>query len=163
MELRPSLGIDMKSVPPEGEAILQISDKTLVRKLIFHLKGHHFLDVEFIRLACILEELISEVISVDVMELSKLHNVPRTRFHIQGTEVPSPRCGVTEDIMKELYERGLGFITMGQVCGGVNISSGASLVYPNIIDGEINKYLNLTPRCQLHQIPCGACGSLATF
>ena len=37
VSLRPNLGIDMKSFPPEGEAILQISDKTLVQKLIFHL------------------------------------------------------------------------------------------------------------------------------
>ena len=105
--------------------------------------------------------MISEVISVNVMELCKQHDVPGPIFHIQGTIVPTPRCVVLEDMLSELYDRGLVFITRGKVCGGVKLSSGASLIYKHILDGELETYLNLTPRCSLHQEPYKACGSLA--
>ena len=121
------------------------------------------LDVELIRMACVLEEILSEGINVDTLEICKQPNIPGTRFYIVSPRAPIARCNVIEDILVELHERDLSFITIGSVCGGVGLASRASVVYKGILDGEIEKYLNLTPRCQLHQEPCRSCGSLATL
>ena len=68
-----------------------------------------------------------------------------------------------EDILTELHTRGVSFVTIGKTCGGVNLLSAAPMVYRDILHGEIRKYLDLSPRCQLHQQPCRVCGSRATL
>ena len=92
-----------------------------------------------IKLSCLLEEIISEIIDVKVMEICRQNIVPGTIFYIQGTQVPSPRCIILVDMLSELYNRGLAFITRGKTCGGVKLSSGASLVYKHILDGELER------------------------
>ena len=60
LRMRPNLIVDTRSVPVDGEAVLRIPDLTLVKKLIHHVKARHYLDVDLVRMACMLEELISE-------------------------------------------------------------------------------------------------------
>ena len=137
--MRPSLTVDTRSIPLDGEAVLRIPYMTLVRKLVtvHHVKAKHFLDVDLVKIACILEELASEKIDVDRMETSILPTVPGTGFYIQGWRAPNARCNIIEDLMVELHERGLAFITIGKVCAGINRASGASVIYKDILGGKI--------------------------
>ena len=41
--------------------------------------------------------------------------------------------------------------------------TGAEVIYKSIISDQTDKYINLTPWCNVHQLPCRACGLLATL
>ena len=97
------------------------------------------------------------------IEICKLPTLPGTWFWIQGWKFPTARCNIIGDLMVELHEREMTFITIGKVCGGINLASGALVIYKDELDGEIGKYLNLAPRCQLHQETCCSCHSKATL
>ena len=73
------------------------------------------------------------------MEGCKLPTVPGTGFYIQGWKAPTSRCNIIEDLMVELHERRMTFITIWKVCGGIDLASGALVIYKDKLDGEIGK------------------------
>ena len=136
---------------------------SLVIELISHSKANHFSSIEMNKISFLLEKTLNEKVEVTVMDICKQPLIPGNVYHIQGAKMPSPRCAILEDMLCELFNRGLAFITKGKSCGGVRVSSGAQLIYKHILDGELDRCVNLIPRCSIHPVPCCSCESLATL
>ena len=145
-KMRRRMFVDTRSITAKGEACIEIPEATLIRKLVLHPKSRHYLNTEFARMANMLEEITSEKIDVNEIEPCKLPTVPGKGFYIQGLKFPTARCKILEHLMVGLHERGVSCNTKGKVFGGTTLANGAAVIYKDILDGEISKYLNLAPR-----------------
>ena len=87
--------------------------------------------------------------------------VPGVKISVLGHEFPQGRCNLIENLLVELKSRQTQFLEPPHICGGVLLSEGAESIYKNIIQGELLKFLDLSPKCEEHMQPCRTCGAKA--
>ena len=69
IEFRPSINMELE--PSLTEVSCQLTDVSLVKKLIANLRANHFSNIEMTRISFLLEEILSEQIEVTVMDICK--------------------------------------------------------------------------------------------